>query len=61
VPTDPALAAVIAARLVAGDVLMFAGVEFSQAVDAVQQGTGQFDVPTPPPTPRTPFGRRDQP
>jgi hypothetical protein len=61
VPTDPAFAAVVAARLVAGDVMMFAGVESSQAVDALQQGTGQFDVPTPPPAPRTPFGRRGQP
>jgi hypothetical protein len=57
-PTDPALAAVMGIRWVAGDALMFAGVEPQQAVDAVEQGTGQFDVPTPPPAPRVPFVSR---
>ena len=54
-PTDPALAAIMAVRSVAADALMFAGVDPEQAVDAVQHGTGEFDVPTPPPAPRVPF------
>jgi hypothetical protein len=53
--TDPALAAIVALRSVAADALMFAGVDPEQAVDAVRQGTGEFDVPTPPPAPRVPF------
>jgi uncharacterized membrane protein YgaE (UPF0421/DUF939 family) len=57
-PTDPALAAVMGIRWVAGDALMFAGVEPQQAVDAVEQGTGEFDVPTPAPAPRVPFVSR---
>lgn len=54
-PTDPAVAARMAVRTVAADALMFAGVEPERAVDAVEQGTGQFDVPTPPPESRMPF------
>ena len=57
-PTDPALAAVTGVRWVAADALMFAGVDPQQAVDAVEQGTGQFDVPTPPPAPRVPYVSR---
>jgi hypothetical protein len=61
-PTDPAVAAIIAVRSVASDALMFAGVEPEEALDAVQQGAGQFDVPTPPPAPRVPFvSRRRRP
>jgi hypothetical protein len=60
-PADPALAAVLALRAVAGDALMFAGVDPEQAVDAVQEGTGEFDVPTPPPEPRLPFVPRRRP
>ena len=62
VPTDPALAAIMAVRSVASDALIFAGVEPEQAVDAVQEGTGQFDIPTPPPAPRVPpISRRRRP
>ena len=62
VPADPALAAIMAVRTVASDALMFAGVEPEQAVDAVQEGTGQFDIPTPPPAPRVPpISRRRRP
>jgi fusaric acid resistance family protein len=50
-------AAVMAARMVSVDIMMFAGVEPDEAEHAVQEGTGQFEVPTPPPTPRTPFSR----
>lgn len=57
-PADPALAAVMGIRWVARDSLMFAGVEPQQAVDAVDEGTGEFDVPTPPPAPRVPFVSR---
>jgi hypothetical protein len=48
-------AAVTAARLVSVDIMTFAGVDPHEAEHAVQEGTGQFEVPTPPPTPRTPF------
>lgn len=61
-PTDPALAAMMAVRTAAGDALMFAGVEPEQAVAAVQQGTHQFDIPPPPPAPRVPpISRRRRP
>lgn len=52
--TDSALAAaVIAARVTAVDLMTFAGVEPRQAIEAVRQGTGGLDVPTPPPIPRS--------
>lgn len=57
-PTDPAVAALTGVRWVARDALMFAGVDPQQAVDAVDEGTGEFDVPTPPPAPRVPFVSR---
>ena len=47
-------AATVAVRAVAADVMAFAGVEPGDAVDAIREGTGQFDVPTPPPAPRMP-------
>ena len=56
-PPDPALAAVIALRAVAGDTLMFAGVSSDLAADAVRAGTDQLDVPTPAPPGRRPFSR----
>jgi hypothetical protein len=49
-------AAVMAAGIVAVDVMTFAGVDPEQAVAAVAEGTGEFQVPAPPATPRTPFG-----
>jgi hypothetical protein len=48
-------AAVMAARMVSVDIMMFTGVDPDEAEHAVREGTGQFEVPTPPPTPRTPF------
>ena len=60
-PTDPGLAAVMAVRAVAGDALMFAGVDPQQAVEAVQHGIGEFDIPTPPPAPRVPFVSKRRP
>jgi uncharacterized membrane protein YgaE (UPF0421/DUF939 family) len=52
-PDSPLAAAIIAARIAAADLMTFAGVEPRRAVEAVQQGTGVIDVPTPPPTPRS--------
>jgi hypothetical protein len=53
--SDPLAAAGMAVRMVAADLMTFAGVEPERAVDAVQEGTGEFDVPTPPPTARHPL------
>jgi hypothetical protein len=54
-PADAGPAAAVALRAVAADALAFAGVDPEQAADAVEQGTGEFDIPTPPPAPRMPF------
>jgi hypothetical protein len=54
-PTEPTLAAFIGVRWVARNALMLPGVDSQQAVDAVDEGTGEFDIPTPSPTPRVPF------
>ena len=48
-------AAALSARMVSLDIMMFAGVDPDEAENAVQEGTGQFEVPTPPRAPRTPF------
>jgi hypothetical protein len=37
--------------------MAFAGVDPAEATDAVEQETGAFEVPSPPPTPRSPLGR----
>jgi hypothetical protein len=42
-------------RMVCVDVMSFAGVDPDEAFDAVQEGVGEFDVPSPPPTSRIPF------
>jgi hypothetical protein len=39
--------AVIAARMVTIDIMVFAGVDLQQAMDAVREGTGEFHVPSP--------------
>jgi hypothetical protein len=55
-PADSALAAAImAVRMVATDIMVFAGVDPERAGTASRVGTGKLKVPTPPPTPRTPF------
>jgi hypothetical protein len=55
--TDTTLLVVVATgRIMAADLMAFAGVEAEQAVAAVQEGVGAFDVPTPPPAPQAPFG-----
>jgi hypothetical protein len=58
-PSQPeAIAAMVALRTVAGDLMVFAGVDPQEAEAAVREGTGEFQVPAPPPSPRTPFGLR---
>jgi hypothetical protein len=52
---QPDLAAGVAIRMVATDVMVFAGVDPGQAADAVGEGGGALDVPDPPPEPRMPF------
>jgi uncharacterized membrane protein YgaE (UPF0421/DUF939 family) len=53
--SDALAAGLIAARTVIADVMVFAGIDADDAHDAVEAGTGEFTVPTPPPAPRTPF------
>jgi hypothetical protein len=58
-PSAPdAVAAMVAVQTVAGDLMVFAGVDAEQADAAVREGTGEFRVPAPPTSPRTPFGAR---
>jgi hypothetical protein len=56
-----AIAAVVALRTVASDLMAFAGVDPEEAEAAVREGTGEFRVPAPPAQPRTPFGLRRSP
>jgi hypothetical protein len=53
--SQAALAASVAIRMVATDVMVLAGVDPGQVADAVQEGRGDLEVPDPPPTPRMPF------
>jgi uncharacterized membrane protein YgaE (UPF0421/DUF939 family) len=53
--SQAALAAGGALRLVATDVVVFAGADPGQAADAVREATGELHVPEPPPTWRGPF------
>ena len=53
--SDAAVAAAML-RIVAADVMVFAGVDASEAQAAIREGRGEFEVPRPPPTPRAPFG-----
>jgi hypothetical protein len=48
-------AAIIAIRIVAADIMVFAGVDPEEALAAAQEGTGEFRVPVPPRAPRLPF------
>ena len=50
--SQSALAASVAIRMVATDVMVFAGVDPGQAADAVRKGSGALDVPDPPPPER---------
>ena len=56
-----AVAAIVALRTVASDLMIFAGVDTEQADAAVREGTGEFRVPTPPSSSRAPFGLRPPP
>ena len=49
------LTASAAIGLVATDIGAFAGVDPGQAADVVGEGTGDLEVPEPPPAPRIPF------
>jgi hypothetical protein len=53
--SQSALAASAAIRMVATDVIVFAGVDPDQAANAMREGTGEIEVPDPPPAPRLPF------
>jgi hypothetical protein len=53
--SQSALAAMVAIRMVATDVMVFAGVDPGQAAAAVREGSGALDVSDPPPEPRMPF------
>jgi Fusaric acid resistance protein-like len=53
-----AVAAIVALRTVASDLMVFAGVDAEQADAAVREGTGEFRVAAPPSSPRAPFGLR---
>ncbi|HEY7293630.1 MAG TPA: FUSC family protein [Dehalococcoidia bacterium] len=53
-----AVAAIVALRTVASDLMVFAGVAPDEAEGAVREGTGAFRVPAPPSQPRAPFGLR---
>jgi hypothetical protein len=58
-PTEPeGVAAIVALRTVASDLMVFAGVDADQADAAVREGTGELEVPAPPSSPRAPFGLR---
>jgi hypothetical protein len=45
-----------AMRMVATDIGAFVGVDPGQAADVVGEGTGDLEVPEPPPAPQIPFG-----
>jgi Fusaric acid resistance protein-like len=61
-PSDAeAVAAIVALRTVATDLMVFAGVDAEEADAAVREGTGEFRVPAPPSSSRAPFGLRPPP
>jgi Fusaric acid resistance protein-like len=59
-PDSALAAAVVAVRCAAADIMVFAGVDTDEAERAVQRHDAELEVPTPPPTPRTPFKRPRQ-
>jgi hypothetical protein len=55
-PSESALAAaLISLRMVAADIMVFAGVAPGQAADVLREGGGELRVPSPPRTRRIPF------
>ena len=58
-PPDPAVAAaVMSVRMVATDLMVFAGIEFDHAVAAVREGIESGRVPAPPEAAHLPFSWR---
>ena len=55
---SPRAAAIVMVRIVATDVMVFAGVDPAQAADAVREGTGELRVPDPPALPQSPLHAR---
>ena len=56
-PSQPPLAAaVLAARMVTTDVMVFAGVDPRKPADALLEGTGEFQMAAPVQPARIPFG-----
>lgn len=55
---SPLAAAIAIVRIVATDVMVFAGVDPAQAADVVREGTGELSVPDPPPLPPSPLRPR---
>lgn len=55
---SPLAAAIVIVRVVAADVMVFAGVDPAQAADAVREGTGELSVPDPPALPASPLRPR---
>jgi hypothetical protein len=51
----PLAAANTAAQMVAGDIMVFAGISPEDVDGAVRAGTGELHVPDPAPAPRIPF------
>ncbi|HKP88406.1 MAG TPA: FUSC family protein [Thermoleophilaceae bacterium] len=56
-PDSALAAAAIAMRSAAGDIMVFAGVDSDEAERALHHHDANLDVPSPAPTPRTPFKR----
>jgi hypothetical protein len=55
-PDSSLVSAAAAGRMVAADVMAFAGVDPEQVVAALREDTDDIDVATPPPMPSRPFG-----
>jgi hypothetical protein len=55
-PDPSLLAAVATGRMVAADVMAFAGVDPDQVAAALREDSDDIDVATPPPMPKQPFG-----
>jgi len=64
-PDQTSVVTVAVLRIVARDVMVFAGLTIDQAEAAMRAGEAEADVPAPPATPRVPFGfdqrRRERP
>jgi hypothetical protein len=54
-------AAIFSVRMVAADIMVFAGVDADQVEGAVRDGAHELEVPDPAPAPRLPFKSRRRP